>query len=114
MTLMARNGRGCDASDVDEVGAYHEVSRPGTAYPMMSISTADDLAVVHLFRAPDSCFLLGGDRVVDDRASRSFRILEIDVPFSGAFICTATRAQAVVDAFSRGTEPDELGSWTLL
>lgn len=114
MPLMTRNGRGCDAADVDKAKAYREVSRPGAAYPMMSISTADDIAVVHLFLAADSCFLLDGDRVVDDRESRDFRVLEIDVPFSGAFICAAARAQTVVEAFARGTEPDELGSWTLL
>ena len=81
---------------------------------MMSISIADDMAVVHFFRDMDSCFLLDGDRVVDDRESRDFRILDIDVPFTGPFICTTARARTVVDAFARGTEPDELGTWTLL
>lgn len=81
---------------------------------MMSISTADDLAVVHLFRDADSCFLLDGDRVVDEGESRDFRIFDTEVPFGGAFVCSAIRAQTVLEAFARGTDPDELGSWTLL
>lgn len=81
---------------------------------MMSISAGDDVAVVHLFQDAESCFLLDGDRVVDEAESRDFRVLDIDVPFGGAFVCTATRAQTVVEAFARGTDPDELGSWTSL
>ncbi|BBH17739.1 hypothetical protein Back2_20260 [Nocardioides baekrokdamisoli] len=81
---------------------------------MMSISTTDGLAVVHLFPDPDSCFLLDGDRVVDEQEFRKFHILDLDVTFSGAFICTADRAQAVVDAFTRGDDPGELGRWTRL
>jgi hypothetical protein len=115
---MCRESRpkvaGCDAAGVDEGTTYREVSRPGTTYPMMSISTVEDIAVVHLFPDEATCYLLGGDGVVEHSESRAFRILDIDAPFTGAFICNATRAQSVVERFARGIDPDDLGTWTLL
>lgn len=81
---------------------------------MMSISTVDGIAVVHLFRDAGSCFLLNGDGAVDPNESRDFRVVDIEAPFTGAFICNAARAHSVVEAFASGTEPEELGDWTLL
>jgi len=102
----------CDAADVDEAAGYREVHRPGSAYPLMTISTRAGMAVVHLFRE-DSCFLLNGDGIVDPSESWDFRILDIDAAFTGEFICDAKRAEDVVEAFLLGIDADELGTWTI-
>lgn len=95
---------------MDERPAYREVTRPESAYPMMTVSTRDGMAVVHLFR-DGACFLLDGDGAVDPSESRNFRVLDIDVSFTGEFICNAARAANVADEFLRGVDADELGTW---
>ena len=78
--------RGCDSADMEEDEAYREVSREGGAYPMMSISVAGEDAVVHLFRNPDSCFFLDRDQALDERESRLFPVLGVEVVSSGSFV----------------------------
>lgn len=81
---------------------------------MMSVSICDGLAVVHYFSNAESCFLLSGDGVVEDGASRDFPILDVVVSFAGHFICNAVHAQSIVAAFASGTDADALGTWTRL
>ena len=100
-------------SSVPEPG-YREISRPGEEYPMMSLSVAHGVAVVHYFRDAKSCFLLSGDGVTEDGASLDFPILDVVVPFTSEFICDAVHAQGIVEAFARGTDLEALGAWTRL
>ena len=89
----------CDAAAVDEEMGNCEVHRPGSAYPQMTISTREGVAVVHPFR-DDSCFLPDGDGIVDPTESCDFRNLDIDAALTGEFNCDANRAEDAVEAHS--------------
>jgi hypothetical protein len=99
---------------VEQRSGYSEVWRVGSAYPALTLSISDDLAVVHCFNDARDCFLLEGGDVVPADTSHDFPIMDDVVSFTGDFISTSTRAAAVVDAFGRGADPSELGSWSRL
>jgi hypothetical protein len=83
-------------------------------YPTLTLSISDDLAVVHRFVDAEACFLLEGEGVVPGAESRDFPIQDVVVSFTGDFISTSARAAAIIDAFARGADPRELGSWSRL
>jgi hypothetical protein len=60
------------------------------------------------------CFLLEGEDVVPADTCHDFPILDDVVSFTGDFISTSTRAAEIIDAFGRGADPGELGSWSRL
>ncbi|MFC5263540.1 hypothetical protein ACFPJ1_15610 [Kribbella qitaiheensis] len=92
--------------------SYSEVWKVGTAYPTLTLSISDELAVVHRFVDAEACFLLDGEDVVPRDKSRDFPIQDDVVSFTGDFISTSARAAGIIDAFARGADADDLGSWS--
>ena len=99
---------------VEQRWCYSEVWRVGAAYPTLTLSISDELAVVHRFVDAEACFLLEGEDVVPRDKSRDFPIQDDLASFTGDFISTSTRAAGIIDAFARGADADELGSWSRL
>jgi len=99
---------------VAQHGGYLEVSKAGEAYPALTLSITDDLAVVHYFRDADSCLLLQGGGLVPADQSRDFQVMDVLAPFTGDFISSSARAADLIDAFARGVDPDQLGIWSEL
>lgn len=99
---------------VEHRWGYSEVWQAGTAYPTLTLSISDELAVVHRFVDAEASFLLEGEGVIPGAESHDFLIQEVVVSFTGDFISTSAQAAAVIDAFARGADPGELGSWSRL
>jgi hypothetical protein len=99
---------------VQQRWGHSEVWEAGTVYPTITLSISDDLAVVHRFADAEASFLLDGEDVVPADKSRDFPIQDAVVSFAGDSISTSTRAAAIMDAFARGADAGELGSWSRL
>ena len=99
---------------VEQRWGYSEVWEVGTVYPTLTLSISDDLAVVHRFVDAESCLLLDGEDVLPADKSRDFPVQDAVVSFTGDFISTSARAAAIIDAFARGADVGELGSWSRL
>jgi hypothetical protein len=91
-----------------------EVSKAGEAYPALTLSIRDDLAVVHYFRNADACLLLQGDGLVPPDQSVDFQVLDVLAAFTGDFISSSARAADLIDAFAHGVDPHQLGIWSQL
>lgn len=93
---------------------YTEVSRVDSTYPVLTLSTNEDLSVVHRFDDEDTCFLLGGDGHLCSDDTHEFQILDEPAVFTGEFISTAARGVDVLTAFAEGSDLSGPGLWTRL
>lgn len=99
---------------LDQEAGYLEVSKVGSAYPMLALSTSGSLAVVHRFDDAETCLLLKGGGRVRPEDSGEFLIQDEWATFTGEFISPAERASSVLRAFVQAQDIDELGEWVRL
>ncbi|MEW1953353.1 hypothetical protein [Terrabacter sp. NPDC080008] len=93
---------------------YTEVARAGSAYPALTLSINEDLAVVHRFDDAETCLLLEGTGQVPADEIRDFQIQDDPAGFTGRFITTAARGIDVLNAFAKGADVEGLGVWVRL
>ena len=105
-------------TELEELGAgYIEVRLAAADFPTLTLAFRDNRGVVHLFDAPDGCWLLRGDGVVQPNEVIDVPVLGEDgedSSFSGKFVSTLPQARATIEAFAHGTAVEELGEWTRL
>jgi hypothetical protein len=97
-----------------QVSGYTEVSRVGSAYPALTLSINEGLAVVHRFDDADTGLLLVGTGQLRADETRDFQILDDDAAFTGEFISTAARGVDVLIAFAQGADVSGPGMWVRL
>lgn len=90
---------------------YAEVSSGGSGYPLLTFSFRGTAAVVHCFPSPEQVLLLVGDGVVGDEDALDFPVLDMDCPFTGAFISRWDRARRIADEVLRGGSLEGVGRW---
>lgn len=99
---------------LDQEAGYLEVSKVGSAYPLLALSTSGDLAVVHRFDDAETCLLLQGGGRMRSEDSHEFLIQAELATFTGEFISPAERVASVLRAFVQAQDIDELGEWVRL
>ncbi len=90
---------------------YAEVSSGGLGYPLLTFSFRGTGPVVHCFPSPEQVLLLAGDGVVGDEDALDFPVMDMDCPFTGAFISRLDRARRVAEEVLGGGSLEGAGRW---
>lgn len=99
---------------LDQEHGYIEVSVVGSVYPLLTLSKAAELGVVHRFDDAETCLLLQGEGQVPAEDTVEFLKEDEVAAFTGDFISTAHRAANVLRGFVEGADVARLGQWSRL
>lgn len=90
---------------------YLEVRLPGSGFPLLTLGFQGDQAVMHLFDAAETSFLLVGDGTATADALVQVPIMDDPAVFSGDCVLAVDRAWALVRHFIQAGRPGDLGEW---
>ncbi|MFE7853814.1 hypothetical protein [Streptomyces sp. NPDC057403] len=92
-------------------GGYLEVRLPDAEFPLLALGFQGDRAVLHLFDADDTVFLLAGDGTAAADTVLDVPVMDDLAAFSGDVILAVDRAWDLVCRFVATGAPGRLGEW---
>ncbi|MEU9391885.1 hypothetical protein AB0D86_18015 [Streptomyces sp. NPDC048324] len=90
---------------------YLEVRLPDAEFPLLALGFQGGRAVLHLFDADDTVFLLAGDGTRAADALLHVPVMDDLAAFSGDFVLAVDRAWDLVRRFVATGAPGPLGEW---